>query len=87
MLPGAEFPGVPFTIDPGTTYRVRIEDDGTDIRLSIDGTALLLGTVPGFLTPFTPPGALPVSPIVFYNRETATGTDTIDNVLIEGVPR
>ena len=73
---GAEFPGVSFSIEPGITYRVRVEDDSAGVRLFIDDmtTPLLVGTAGD---------SFPVNRVVFYNRELG-GTDTLDNVRIEG---
>lgn len=68
---------IPVVIDPGITYHVKITDDGTNVRVFFQDmvTPLIDATVAT---------AFPTNRVVFYNRETATGTDWIDDVRISG---
>jgi len=75
---GGTFPDyIPFTLDASVTYRVRIVDAGASISVFIDDlvTPLLVAQV---ATTYT------VNRVVFFNRETDTGSDFIDNVSIDG---
>ncbi len=76
---GGEFPNyIPLVLSPGTTYRVRIIDTGSEVSVFVDDldTPLLVAEVD---TSFT------VNRIAFFNREIDTGTDRIDNVEISGL--
>jgi len=82
---GAEVPGggtgpdyVPFVLSPGTTYHVRVVDTGTTVSVFVDdmNTPVLVADVDTMFT---------INRVVFFNRETNTGSDWIDNVAVSGL--
>ena len=77
-VPGIDFGSHPFAFVPGATYRIRLEDDGSTLRVFVNDMT----------TPFaegTTSLAFAVNRVVFYNRELGSGADKFDNIRISGV--
>ncbi|MHC5044674.1 MAG: LamG-like jellyroll fold domain-containing protein [Planctomycetota bacterium] len=77
-VPGIDFGDHPFTFTPGTTYRIRLEDDGSSLRVFVDDMTTPLAEGTTSLT-------FAVNRVVFYNRELGSGADKFDNFRIAGV--
>jgi hypothetical protein len=77
---GIDFGDHPYTFTAGQAYRIRLESDGTTLRVFVDDMTTPLAEGTATLT-------FPTNRVVFYNREIGSGPDRFDNIEITGLRR